>query len=174
MRVTNKIKKTSKVSTKDTKKSLNASKKASEKTLKETSKTSEKTTKPLFDNLNQALKYIKRYFDDNDYRDGYQFRHSEYFFIENFKISSKKKTEEILVSFRLVYKTKQHRVINNISWQYNYKDASIFEKLIHHLELDIMKNTSDPDRSDQVFNKRFLEKEFYNRNLNKKGWIIEK
>ena len=163
MRVTNKIKKTSKVSIKDTKKSLNVSKKASE-----------KTTKPLFDNLNDALKYVKKYFDDNDYRDGYQFRHSEYFFIENFKISSKKKTEEILVSFRLVYKTKQHRVINNISWQYNYKDASIFEKLIQHLELDIMKNTSDPDRSDQVFNKRFLEKEFYNRNLNKKGWIIEK
>lgn len=163
MRVTNKIKKTSKVSIKDTKKSLNASKKASE-----------KTSKPLFDNLNQALKYVKKYFDDNDYRDEYQFRHSEYFFIENFKISSKKKTEEIIVSFRLVYKTKQHRVINNISWQYNYKDALIFEKLIQHLELDIMKNTSDPDRSDQVFNKRFLEKEFYNRNLNNKGWIIEK
>ena len=163
MRVTNKIKKTSKVSIKDTKKSLNASKKASE-----------KTSKQLFDNLNQALKYVKKYFDDNDYRDEYQFRHSEYFFIENFKISSKKKTEEIIVSFRLVYKTKQHRVINNISWQYNYKDALIFEKLIQHLELDIMKNTSDPDRSDQVFNKRFLEKEFYNRNLNNKGWIIEK
>lgn len=174
MKTTDKTKKTSKVPMKNTKKSLSVSKKTSEKASSETSKISENTTKQLFDNHNDALKYIKKYFDDNDYRDGYQFRHSEYFFIEDFKISSKKKTEEILVSFRLVYKTKQHRVINKISWQYNYKYASIFEKMIQHLELDIMKNTSDPDRSDQVFNKRFLEKEFYNRNLNKKGWIIEK
>ena len=122
----------------------------------------------------EAHNNIKKILYNNDWAVGYQFRHSEYFFLTSLetKVNSDKKC--VLVSFTIEYKTKAHRVINNVVWKYPYEKSYIFEKDLENLEKDIMLKTSDPDRTDQVFNKRFNAILFKEKDYASKGWIIKK
>lgn len=122
----------------------------------------------------EALKIVNKQIEDNDWCNDYQFQHSDYFFLRNLEVSSLGKEKKIRVAFTLEYRTNAHLVYNNIQWDYPYGRVNELDRDINKLELDIMYKTSDPDRTDQVFNKRFNRKLFDARNYKSLGWVIKR
>ena len=122
----------------------------------------------------EAHKIIKDTLEQGDWNNGYQFRHSDYFFLKELstKLDSERKTISVL--FRVEYKTKAHLVYNDVKWIYPYEQVTTLAADMEDLERQILTHTSDPDRTDQVFGKRFNQKLFEERNYESKGWVIKR
>ena len=153
-----------------------STKKSTAKVTNPAPKTSSKKDKSVAPKLNktQLLKYINEQLENNNWENDYQFMHSDYFFLRNLTTSYNNKTKKVDVSFTVEYKTNAHKIINNLIWSYSSETAQRLVKDMEKLELDIMYKTSDPDRTDQVFNKRFNRKLFELGNYASLGWIIKR
>lgn len=123
----------------------------------------------------QAEKELTQWLEDNDYEDKYQFRHSENFFMIKPVIYQDKKQKMIGLKFELRYETKSRRVVKDIDWEVPYGQWSRIGNRLESLEKVILKETSDPDRFDQVFGyNRFQNKLFFEKGYDKNGWKIKK
>lgn len=123
----------------------------------------------------QAEKNLQKWLSDNDYEDGYCFRHSINFFIKNLKVSQDKKNKEIKLDFQLQFVTSSRKVVKDINWSVPYGQWSRLGNRLENLEQVIFKETSDPDRTDQVFGyNRFQKVLFFQKGYDKNGWIIKK
>lgn len=123
----------------------------------------------------QAEKALVAWLDENDYEDGYQFRHSNNFFMNRPKISQDRKTKMLRFGFRLSFLTKSRKVTKDIEWEVPYGQWSRIGNRLEALEKVILTKTSDPDRSDQVFGyDRFQRNLFFERGYDKNGWRIRK
>jgi len=123
----------------------------------------------------QAEKELSTWLDENDYEEGYQFRHSNNFFMNRPKISQDRKTKMLRFGFRLSFLTKSRKVTKDIEWEVPYGQWSRIGNRLEALEKVILKETSDPDRSDQVFGyDRFQRNLFFERGYDKNGWRIRK
>lgn len=123
----------------------------------------------------QAEKELSAWLDENDYEEGYQFRHSNNFFMNHPKISQDRKAKMLRFSFRLSFLTKSRKVTKDIEWEVPYGQWSRICNRLEALEKVILKETSDPDRSDQVFGyDRFQRNLFFEKGYDKNGWRIRK
>ena len=123
----------------------------------------------------QAEKQLQKWLENNDYEDGYCFRHSINFFIKDLKISQDKKNKEIKLDFQLQFITQSRKVVKDISWGVPYGQWSRLGDRLENLEQVILKKTSDPDRHDQVFGyNKFQKVLFFQKGYDKNGWIIKK
>ena len=160
-------------------KEISGAKSAPAEPMKEAPKVSKKTkkeTKKWPDlSYKQAEKALNTWLDENDYEDGYQFRHSNNFFMVKPKVSQDRKTKMLRYTFRLSFLTKSRKVTKDIEWEVPYGQWSRIGNRLEALEKVILTRTSDPDRSDQVFGwDRFQRNLFFERGYDKNGWRIRK
>jgi len=144
--------------------------------IKKVTKKAKKETKKFPDlSYKQAEKALNAWLDENDYEDGYQFRHSNNFFMVKPEVSQDRKTKMLRFGFRLAFLTKSRKVTKDIEWEVPYGQWSRIGNRLESLEKVILKETSDPDRSDQVFGwDRFQRNLFFEREYDKNGWKIRK
>lgn len=122
--------------------------------------------------LNKCMKQVDQILEDNDWRDGYQFRCSEWMSIKN--IGSRVLPDAVEVFYTIQYKTKNHRVEKSVSKFFNPDTIGKLAKYIEQVELWVMLNSGDMDDKSIVFGARFNRVQFDASGMAEHGWIIKK
>ena len=113
-----------------------------------------------------------RLLEDNDWRDGYQFRSSEWMSIKN--INTRVLPDSVELSYTIQYRTKNHRVEKSVSKFFNPDTIGKLAKYIEQVELWVMLNSGDMDDKSIVFGTRFNKVQFDAKGMAEQGWIIKK
>ncbi len=118
-----------------------------------------------------VVKFVNDILENNDWRDGYEFHGNGTFFLKNISVKNFPSKKAIKLLFTIEYRTKTRRVINNVTWNYNYKNIILLQNDMNSLQNDIISKTGDVG---DVFGTRFNEKLFVEREYANKGWIIKR
>lgn len=115
---------------------------------------------------------MNRILEDNDWRQGYQFRSSEWMDISHIRTIVLPDSVELEYTIR--YKTRNHRVEKTVTKYFNPNTVQSLNKYIEHVELWVMLNSGDMDNKDIVFGARFNMVQFEKQGFKEAGWIIYK
>lgn len=115
---------------------------------------------------------MNRILEDNDWRQGYQFRASEWMDISHLRTIVLPDSVELEYTIR--YKTRNHRVEKTVTKYFNPNTVQSLNKYIEHVELWVMLNSGDMDNKDIVFGARFNMVQFEKQGFKEAGWIIYK
>lgn len=122
--------------------------------------------------LESCERTLCRLLEDNDWRDGYQFRSSEWMSIKN--INTRVLPDSVELSYTIQYRTKNHRVEKTVTKYFNPDTVQSVSKYIEQVELWVMLNSGDMDDKTIVFGARFNKVQFDAKNMAEQGWIIKK
>lgn len=134
-----------------------------------TGKTPKSWTKTQLESCERTL---CRLLEDNDWRDGYQFRSSEWMSIRN--INTRVLPDSVELSYTIQYRTKNHRVEKSVVKYYNPDTIHSVNKYIEQVELWVMLNSGDMDDKTIIFGSRFNKVQFDAKGMAEQGWIIKK
>lgn len=151
---------------------INEALKVYEKVQSERKKASKKKNTILANPEAQPLKYTKvvlqhyKWENAKGKRDFADYKH-ECITLSDVKASDLKKNQEVCIKFTLNYETKQHKIVNKVTWKFPYKK-------LYCLPNDILRLHNDIKNQKALGDKKFSKKEFDNREMKKKGWKIIK
>lgn len=134
-----------------------------------TGKTPKSWTKHQLESCERTLCSL---LEDNDWRDGYQFRSSEWMSIRN--INTRVLPDSVELSYTIQYRTKNHRVEKSVVKYYNPDTVHSVNKYIEQVELWVMLNSGDMDDKTIIFGARFNKVQFDAKGMAEQGWIIKK
>lgn len=154
------------ISTEEQKQMRKASERENERLTGKTPKSWTKTQ------LESCERTLCRLLEDNDWRDGYQFRSSEWMSIRN--INTRVIPDSVELSYTIQYRTKNHRVEKSVVKYYNPDTVHSVNKYIEQVELWVMLNSGDMDDKTIIFGARFNKVQFDAKGMAEQGWIIKK
>lgn len=116
--------------------------------------------------------FVRSILESNEWENGNQIIYGGgYFFLDNINIKNFPSKKTIKLNFTIEYKTQNHKAINNVVWEYTYKNIMRLQNDITSLHHDIVSKTGDKDC---VFSERFNKKLFDEKNYQQLGWKIIK
>lgn len=122
--------------------------------------------------LEKCDRLICKLLEENDWRDGYQFRSSEWMSIKN--INTRVLPDSVELTYTIMYRTKNHRVEKQVTKYFNPDTAHSINKYIEDVELWVMLNSGDMDDKTIIFGARFNKVQFDAKGMAEQGWIVKK
>lgn len=122
--------------------------------------------------LEACERTMNRILEDNGWRQGYQFRSSEWMFIKHLRTIVLPDSVEL--EYIIQYKTRNHRVEKTITKYFNPQTIQSLNKYIEQVELWVMLNSGDMDNKDIPFGARFNQVQFEKQGFKEQGWVMYK